>query len=128
LDQEIPEKVDSGLVCLVMLSRLHDMPADPGRLKYYYGQSEKHFTESEIFRGTKLIGLKTRASFSSQNNHVKTQVKTITQYLNSFCYTYVSFLKKSFSNKKTSCLVKNCFLQIKIDTFLFQGFTRSTLY
>ena len=84
MDQEIPEEqsgqVDSGLVCLVMLSRLHGMPADPGQLKHQYGQSEQLFTESEILRGAKSIGLKARAISSSQDRLAKTQLPAIAQH------------------------------------------------
>lgn len=84
MDQEIPdglsEQVDSGLVCLVMLSRLHGMPADPGQLKHHYGRSEHQFTESEILRGAKSIGLKARAISSSQDRLAKTQLPAIAQH------------------------------------------------
>lgn len=84
MDQEIPdglsEQVDSGLVCLVMLSRLHGLPADQGQLKHHYGQSEQQFTESEILRGAKSIGLKARAINSSQDRLVKTQLPAIAQH------------------------------------------------
>lgn len=84
MDQEIPDElsgqVDSGLVCLVMLSRLHGMPADPGQLKHHYGQSEQLFTESEILRGAKSIGLKARAISSSQDRLAKTQLPAIAQH------------------------------------------------
>jgi ATP-binding cassette, subfamily B, bacterial HlyB/CyaB len=80
LDQDTPEQVDTGLVCLVMLSRLHGMPADPGQLKHHYGQSDNHFAESEILRGAKSIGLKARAISSSQDRLAKTQLPAIAQH------------------------------------------------
>ena len=83
MDQEIPEQVDSGLVCLIMLSRLHGMPADPGQLKHHYGQSETEFTESEILRGAKSIGLKAKAISSSIERLAKTQLPAIAQHKDS---------------------------------------------
>ncbi|MBL1140959.1 MAG: type I secretion system permease/ATPase [Proteobacteria bacterium] len=80
LDQEVPEQVDSGLVCLVMLSRLHGMPADPGQLKHHYGQSGQHFTESEILRGAKSVGLKAKAISSTQERIAKTRLPAIAQH------------------------------------------------
>jgi len=80
LNKEIPKQIDSGLVCLVMLSRLHGMPADPGQLKHHYGQSEDLFTESEILRGAKSIGLKAKAISSSQERLAKTQLPVIAQH------------------------------------------------
>lgn len=80
MDQEVPEQVDSGLVCLVMLSRLHGMPADPGQLKHHYGQSGQHFTESEILRGAKSVGLKAKAISSTQERIAKTRLPAIAQH------------------------------------------------
>jgi ATP-binding cassette, subfamily B, bacterial HlyB/CyaB len=80
LDAENPEQPDSGLLCLVMLSRLHGMPADPGQLKHHYGQSQNHFTESEILRGAKSLGLKAKYISSSQERLSKTQLPVIAQH------------------------------------------------
>tara|TARA_R110002072_G_scaffold1901_2_gene15775 strand:+ start:1999 stop:4140 length:2142 start_codon:yes stop_codon:yes gene_type:complete len=80
LDQEDNNQVDSGLACLVMLSRLHGMPADPGQLKHHYGDSEKQFSESEILRGAKSLGLKARAIASSIDRLTKTQLPAIAQH------------------------------------------------
>ncbi len=62
-----------------MLSRLHGMPADPGQLKHHYGQSESKFTDSEILRGAKSLGLKARAISSNQKKLTKTQLPAIAQ-------------------------------------------------
>ncbi len=80
LEQDVPKQVDSGLVCLVMLSRLHGVPADPGQLKHHYGQSESQFTNSEILRGAKSIGLKAKATSSNQERLAKTQLPAIAQH------------------------------------------------
>ncbi|MFT5396620.1 MAG: subfamily B ATP-binding cassette protein HlyB/CyaB, partial [Gammaproteobacteria bacterium] len=80
MDQGKPEHIDSGLVCLVMLSRLHDMPADPGQLKHHYGQSENLFTDSEILRGAKSLGLKARSISSNLEKLSKTQLPAIAQH------------------------------------------------
>jgi len=80
LDQELPEQIDSGLICLVMLSRLHGMPEDPGQLKHHYGQSETVFSDSEILRGAKSLGLKARAISSNQERLSKTQLPAIAQH------------------------------------------------
>lgn len=80
LNQEVPEQIDSGLVCLVMLSRLHGMPADPEQLKHHYGQSGNNFTESDILRGAKSIGLKAKVISSSQERLSKTQFPVIARH------------------------------------------------
>ena len=63
-----------------MLSRLHGMPADPGQLKHHFGDSEKQFSESEILRGAKSLGLKARAITSSIERLPKTQLPAIAQH------------------------------------------------
>ncbi len=63
-----------------MLSRLHGMPADPGQLKHHYGQSVNLFTDSEILRGAKSLGLKARAITSSIERLSKTQIPAIAQH------------------------------------------------
>lgn len=80
MNQEVPEQIDSGLVCLVMLSRLHGMPADPEQLKHHYGQSGNNFTESDILRGAKSIGLKAKVISSSQERLSKTQFPVIARH------------------------------------------------
>ena len=78
--QGVSGQLDSGLVCLVMLSRLHGMPADPAQLKHHFGQSENHFTESEILRAAKSLGLKAKSISSSQERLRKTQLPVIAQH------------------------------------------------
>ena len=63
-----------------MLSRLHGMPADPGQLKHQYGESGSQFTDSEILRGAKSLGLKAKAISSSQERLAKTQFPAIAQH------------------------------------------------
>ena len=62
-----------------MLSRLHGMPADSGQLKHQYGESGKQFTDSEILRGAKSIGLKARSILSNRHKLTKTQLPAIAQ-------------------------------------------------
>lgn len=59
------------------------MPADPGQLKHHYGQSKTEFTESEILRGAKSIGLKAKAISSSIERLAKTQLPAIAQHKDS---------------------------------------------
>jgi subfamily B ATP-binding cassette protein HlyB/CyaB len=53
--------VDTGLACLVMLTRLHGLPADPGQLQHQFGQSGQKFNIAEILRGARSIGLKAKS-------------------------------------------------------------------
>lgn len=63
-----------------MLSRLHGTPADPGQLKHQYGESGRQFTDSEILRGAKSIGLKARSIYSNLDKLTKTQLPAIAQH------------------------------------------------
>lgn len=63
-----------------MLSRLHGTPADPGQLKHQYGESGCQFTDSEILRGAKSIGLKARSIYSNLDKLTKTQLPAIAQH------------------------------------------------
>jgi len=56
------------------------MPADPAQLKHHFGQSENHFTESEILRAAKSLGLKAKSISSSQERLRKTQLPVIAQH------------------------------------------------
>lgn len=80
MKEETNEEVDSGLVCLVMLSRLHGVPADPGQLKHHYGESATLFTDSEILRGAKSLGLKAKTVKSDLTRLSKTQLPAIGQH------------------------------------------------
>lgn len=80
MEQEKTGDVDSGLICLVIISRLQGMPADAGQLKHHYGQSDNLFTDSEILRGAKSLGLKARNITSRFEKLAKTQLPAIAQH------------------------------------------------
>ncbi len=72
--------VDTGLACLVMLSRLHGQPADPGQLQHQFGQSGKQFNIADILRGAKSIGLKAKSIQSDWIRLAKTQLPAMGQH------------------------------------------------
>ena len=53
-------KPDSGLACLVMLSRFYGLPADPVQLQHQFGHSGQHFTVTDILQAAKSLGLKAK--------------------------------------------------------------------
>jgi subfamily B ATP-binding cassette protein HlyB/CyaB len=78
LETSSPEqKIDTGLLCLTMLSRVHGLPADPAQLHHQFGESGKFFTSSEILRAAKSLGLKAREVKSDWSKLSKTQLPAI---------------------------------------------------
>jgi len=71
------EKMDTGLLCLGMLSRFYGLPADPAQLRHQFGESGKLFTSSEILRAAKSLGLKAREIESEWSKLLKTQLPAI---------------------------------------------------
>jgi len=59
------QQVDTGIACTVILARVFGLPADPQQLKHEFGQSGKPFTNREIIRSARLLGLKAKKATSS---------------------------------------------------------------
>ncbi|MFT4582043.1 MAG: subfamily B ATP-binding cassette protein HlyB/CyaB [Gammaproteobacteria bacterium] len=59
--EALNREADSGLLCLSLLARLHNLPADPKQLQHQFGTTERLFDTSEILRAAKFLGLKSRA-------------------------------------------------------------------
>ncbi|MCP4699583.1 MAG: type I secretion system permease/ATPase, partial [Gammaproteobacteria bacterium] len=53
--------VDTGLVCLTLLARFHNLPADADQLKHHFARSSRFFDETDLLRAAKHLGLKARA-------------------------------------------------------------------
>ena len=53
-----PQKIDTGLACLLMLTRYFGIPADPHQLHHEFGISSTPFGDTEILRAAKRLGLK----------------------------------------------------------------------
>ncbi|WP_455378087.1 type I secretion system permease/ATPase [Petrachloros mirabilis] len=49
---------DSGLLCLLILARFYDLPADGGQLRHQFAESGAFFSNTELLRAAKHIGLK----------------------------------------------------------------------
>ncbi len=60
------QTIDTGLACLILLSRFHNQPADPEQLRHELAvKSEEQFTKSQILRAAKLLKLKAKSFKSS---------------------------------------------------------------
>lgn len=53
--------IDTGLSCLVIATRLHQVAADPNQLIHQFGQSGQVFSELDILLAAKWLKLKARA-------------------------------------------------------------------
>lgn len=49
---------DTGLLCLLLLARFHDVPTDGGQILHQFGQSGRVLTTQELLRAAKYLGLK----------------------------------------------------------------------
>lgn len=53
-----PGGTDTGLICLLILARFHDLPADGSQLRHLYAQSGQLLSDTELLRAAKHLGLK----------------------------------------------------------------------
>jgi len=49
---------DTGLLCLLMVARFHDLPVDGAQIQHQFGQSDEALTTRELLRAAKHVGLK----------------------------------------------------------------------
>lgn len=68
---------DTGLLCLVIMSRLYGQPADAGQLRHGFGRSEQPFDTRDILRAAKSLGLKARALDSNPDRLARTHLPAI---------------------------------------------------
>ena len=50
--------VDTGLMCLLILARFYDLPADGSQLRHQFAQSGQLLTDTDLLRAAKHLGLK----------------------------------------------------------------------
>lgn len=73
------QSVDSGLACLMLLARLHELPANPEGLRHQFGRPGKPFEVLDILRAAKEIGLKAREIDSDWERLRETKLPCILQ-------------------------------------------------
>src|SRR5262245_61749690 len=49
---------DTGLICLLILARFYDLPADASQLRHQFAQSGQVLSDTELLRAAKHLGLK----------------------------------------------------------------------
>lgn len=50
--------MDTGLICLLILARFYDLPADGLQLRHQFAQAGQPFTDTDLLRAAKHLGLK----------------------------------------------------------------------
>lgn len=53
-----PQEIDTGLVCLLILSRYFGIAADAAQLTHAFGTSGKTFGDTEVLQAARRLGLK----------------------------------------------------------------------
>jgi subfamily B ATP-binding cassette protein HlyB/CyaB len=52
------EVTDTGLICLLILARFYDLPADGSQLRHQFAQSGQPLSDTDLLRAAKHLGLK----------------------------------------------------------------------
>src|SRR5438132_12011152 len=52
------EVTDTGLICLLILARFYDLPADGAQLRHQFAQSGQVLSNTDLLRAAKHLGLK----------------------------------------------------------------------
>lgn len=60
-----PPEVDTGLACLVMLARFHNVAASPEQLAHEFAEDGRRFGRAELLLSAKKLGLKAKSTRSS---------------------------------------------------------------
>ncbi|MDH4079408.1 MAG: type I secretion system permease/ATPase [Nitrospira sp.] len=53
-----PDLTDTGLICLLILARFHDLPANGSQLQHLFTQSGQALSDTDLLRAAKHVGLK----------------------------------------------------------------------
>lgn len=51
-------ETDTGLICLLILARFHDLPADGSQLRHQFAQSGRTLSDTDLLRAAKHLGMK----------------------------------------------------------------------
>ena len=73
--------LDTGLLCLVNLAKLHNLPADADHLRHAFSNAGQTFTETEIILAGRELGLKVRGLDSDWKRLTKTALPAIAQHV-----------------------------------------------
>ncbi len=74
--QPIP---DTGLLCLLMVARFHDLPVDGGQIQHQFGQSGQVLSTHQLLRAAKHVGLKAGLATATWQELAATPLPAIAQ-------------------------------------------------
>ena len=74
-------RIDSGLVCLISLSRFYGLPASISRLQHQFGKSGQDFSATDLLRAAKSLGLKARKVSLDWSRLEKLRLPAIAQHI-----------------------------------------------
>lgn len=74
------DEIDSGIACLVILSRFFELPCDPKQLQHEFGRLGEQFVSNDILRATKTLGLKAKEVSPKPERLDKIQLPAIAQH------------------------------------------------
>ena len=70
---------DTGLLCLLVLARFHDLPVDGSQIQHQFGQSGQVLAAPELLRAAKHIGLKAGLVTTTWDELASTPLPAIAQ-------------------------------------------------
>lgn len=56
-----PHALDTGLLSLLVVARFHEIPADPEQVRHQFGRPGRVFSEADLVRAARSLGLKASA-------------------------------------------------------------------
>lgn len=72
-------KLDTGLICLVLLARFNKIAVEPETIRHMLGGGSKQLSAEDILRAAKKLGLKARKILSKVEKLKKTNLPVIAQ-------------------------------------------------
>lgn len=74
------ESPDTGVISLVIACRMLGIAAEPDQLHHRFGETGQTFTETDILRAARFLGLKSRSIQSNWDRLSKTTLPAIAQH------------------------------------------------
>lgn len=77
--QSNERSVDTGLACLIMVARFHQVAADPAQIHHQFGTHDKSLDETALIRATRHLKLKAKAVTASTDKLDKLTLPAIAE-------------------------------------------------